>query len=302
VESVLAQTFSGWELVAVDDQSPDRTLDRLKCWAERDSRIRVRRNETNRGVTGNWAECLADSRGDLIIKIDADDVYRPRTLEVLVAALEDPAVVGAGVRTMMCSEELEPFDGWPADDAMRDAGINPYKDHVLPGTEWYELASRGHQLWAGDGVMLRRSALEGVGGLDERFGCASDTDLISRVLETGGRFAHRGYVGVLYRMVETSVSHESRRQNWLAWEGVVVSLLSMSRHRRLAEGAPRWRRMRYVALWERWKAVEVSGEVGRTLPAAMAEKLRSAMKQVPPPPLMDQAIWRARNAVSRLGT
>jgi glycosyltransferase involved in cell wall biosynthesis len=300
VESVVNQTLGDWELVAVDDCSPDGTYELLEAWSERDSRIRVRRNSRNRGVTGNWNECLSDARGDLIIKIDADDVHRPRTLELLAKALEAPAVVGAGLRTMMCSETLEPFDGWPADDVMRDAGINPYEDHVLPCAQWYELASRGHQLWAGDGVMIRRTALDAAGGLDERFGCASDTDLIWRVLEGGGNFAHRAYVGVLYRMVASSVSHQSRRQNWLTWEGTVASLLSIARQRKTARVVPRWRRMRYVSLWDRWMRGESSGEVGRTLPAAMAEKLRSAMADVPAPPLKDLAIWRARNVLSRV--
>lgn len=299
VRSVQGQTFAGWEIVACDDCSSDETVVRLEALSRADDRIRVFRNDRNRGVTGNWNECLRRATGTLVMKIDADDAFRPRTLEELVEALEDPAVVGAGVRTLTCGEDLEPIGGFPADDAMRGAGIDPFSDHVKPCADWYAVASHGHQLWAGDGVMLRRERLEEMGGLDERFGCASDTDLIARVLEGPGKFAHRRYVGVLYRTVESSVSHESRRNNWLYWEGTVTSLVSLARYRRENE-VPRGLRMRYADLWRRWHGPGASDRRGRELPGEMLEKLEDVMREVPPPPLKDRLLRRARVAISRV--
>src|SRR5437764_6696360 len=145
--SVQAQTFSNWEVIAVDDGSTDRTHERLLEWSRRDARIRVYHNEGNQGMTGNWNCCLAHARREFVLKLDADDVLRPRTLEVLTAAVDRADIVGAGVRTLLCSVDLEPFDGLPADDAMMHAGIDPYQDHRLACRRWSEIAFLGHQLW-----------------------------------------------------------------------------------------------------------------------------------------------------------
>ena len=64
VESIRAQTFADWEIVAVDDCSRDETPARLRAWAEREPRLRYSRNPSNRGMTGNWNECLARARGE----------------------------------------------------------------------------------------------------------------------------------------------------------------------------------------------------------------------------------------------
>ncbi len=98
VESVRAQTFQDWEIIAVDDASLTGRSNSLQAWAARDARIRVWRNPSNRGVTGNWNECLRRARGDLVVKIDADDAWRPRTLEELTTEMGDPSVIGSGVR------------------------------------------------------------------------------------------------------------------------------------------------------------------------------------------------------------
>src|SRR5437016_4438508 len=51
--SVQVQTFSDWEVIAVDDGSTDRTHERLLEWSRRDARIHVYHNESNQGMTGN---------------------------------------------------------------------------------------------------------------------------------------------------------------------------------------------------------------------------------------------------------
>ncbi len=159
VRSVLAQTFDDWEIVAVDDASPDRSGEILAGWAARDPRIRFFRNDQNLGMTGNWNRCLAEARGELVLKLDADDVLRPKTLEVLVAAMREPGVTGAAVRTLVCDAQLEPFDGLPGDDAILAAGINPYHDQTLDNERWFAISAHGHQLWASCAFLLPRSFL-----------------------------------------------------------------------------------------------------------------------------------------------
>jgi glycosyltransferase involved in cell wall biosynthesis len=296
VESVRAQTFHDWEIVAVDDCSRDDTYERLQTWAKRESRLRCFRNDSNRGMTSNWNECLAHADGQLILKLDADDVLRPRTLELLVASLADSAVIGAGVRTLLCSEALEPFGALPADDAMMRGGFDPYQDQTQPCDRWYDTAAPGQQLWHSCAVMMRRSFLS-PRGYDERLGCASDTELVWRMLEQPEQFAHHAYVGVLYRTVAGSVSQQYRANNWLTWEGCCANLLSM--HRRRSRGLSRTLRFRYAYLWQRWQTFRRSPEAA-ALPDALRHNLDAIVAEVSVPPLKDRLLWRGREWLHRV--
>ena len=58
LESVLAQTFQDWELVAVDDHSDDGSFEIAQSFAARDPRITVHRNEANLGPAANWTRSV----------------------------------------------------------------------------------------------------------------------------------------------------------------------------------------------------------------------------------------------------
>lgn len=293
IDSVRAQTFDDWEIVAVDDASSDDTEAILRAYAS--DRIRIDRNPHNLGMTANWNRCLALARGELVLKLDADDALKPRALELLTGALDDANVIAAGVRTLSCDEALEPFDGIPGDDAMLRAGIDPYRDHVLGGERWYDFAAFGHQLWASSSFMVRREPLVALGGWDERFGCASDTELMWRVLEQGLPVAHRGAVGSLYRMRPGSVSDVYRARGWLTWEGTAANLVSLGRVR-AKRPLRRSLRMHYVRQWRRWWS---SAEERRDLPASICSKLDDVMARVDAPSKIDIALTRLRDAVSQ---
>lgn len=90
VESVLAQSYADWELVIVDDASPDD----LRAIAEpflADDRVRFYRNDANFGavnVVDNWNRCLEYCTGDYIICMGDDDRLLPNCLEHICAAIE----------------------------------------------------------------------------------------------------------------------------------------------------------------------------------------------------------------------
>jgi GT2 family glycosyltransferase len=96
VGSVVAQTFTDWEIVVVDDSSPDSTAevaDRLAA-EHHDRRIRVLRIEHG-GVARARNAGIACSRGRYILPLDADDMIAPTMLERAVELLEsepDPAI------------------------------------------------------------------------------------------------------------------------------------------------------------------------------------------------------------------
>jgi len=256
IRSVQAQGEENWELVACDDASTDATVERLRHHASSDIRIRVHENVHNVGMTGNWNRALQSARGEFVVKLDGDDAYRPETLERLAAVIRSHSdLVGAGVRTLLTDENLQPLDGLPADDELARSGLDPYLDHLRLNEDWLRIAVRGIQLWHSCAFMVRRATLEQIGGFDERFGCASDTEILLRILQLPGSFAHLAYPGVLYRRVAGSVSDVYRREGWLQWEGVVANLRAMSnlsKSRNLT--TDEWRT--YLNLWRSREELE----------------------------------------------
>jgi glycosyltransferase involved in cell wall biosynthesis len=92
LDSVLAQTFDDWELVACDNASGDGTWDVLREYAARDGRIRVFRNDENVGPVGNWRRCASLATAPAAALLFADDWYEPEFLRSTLSLLDDPRV------------------------------------------------------------------------------------------------------------------------------------------------------------------------------------------------------------------
>lgn len=82
IDSVRAQTYTGWELCMADGSDGQHAgVERIcKEYAEQDSRIRYRKLPKNEGISGNSNACLAMASGDYIALFDHDDVLHPSAL------------------------------------------------------------------------------------------------------------------------------------------------------------------------------------------------------------------------------
>lgn len=90
IESVLAQTYSQWEMVVIDDGSTDTTGKIVARYGQKDPRIRLLRQE-NKGVyrlAETYNKALSRSRGKYIAVLEGDDVWEPDKLMRQVEALE----------------------------------------------------------------------------------------------------------------------------------------------------------------------------------------------------------------------
>lgn len=93
LNSVMAQTFSNFEVLIVDDQSSDETLNMAQEYAVRDNRIRVTQNEHNLGLVGNWNRCVELAQGDWIKFVFQDDLIEPSCLEQMLAACKPETAI-----------------------------------------------------------------------------------------------------------------------------------------------------------------------------------------------------------------
>ena len=94
LESVRAQTFTDWEVVAVDDGSSDETWSILE---DAGPRVRALRNPQAAGPAAARNRALAEAAGELVAFLDADDLLLPRYLESQIGCLEAARAAGRRV-------------------------------------------------------------------------------------------------------------------------------------------------------------------------------------------------------------
>src|SRR5262249_23306047 len=86
IQSVLAQTYSDWELIVVDDGSADNTASIVQQFVTRDSRINYFFQENGRlGKARNTG--IKEARGALIAFLDSDDLWLETKLELQLQAM-----------------------------------------------------------------------------------------------------------------------------------------------------------------------------------------------------------------------
>jgi glycosyltransferase involved in cell wall biosynthesis len=89
IQSVIAQTYTNWELLIVDDCSKDNSVEIIKSYQAKDDRIKLFINEKNSGAatSRNWA--LREAKGKWIAFLDSDDLWLPEKLEKQIAFMEN---------------------------------------------------------------------------------------------------------------------------------------------------------------------------------------------------------------------
>jgi len=129
IESVLAQTFTDFELIICDNASTDRSFAICQAYAARDRRVRVLRNAENLGANPNYRKVAAAARGEFFKWASANDVIAPDFIERCLAALDQrPDAVLAFARTVLF--DGDPKAGTEYDDALElqdDEPFNRYR-------------------------------------------------------------------------------------------------------------------------------------------------------------------------------
>lgn len=88
LESVLSQSFQDFEIVVVNDSTPDKSMDIVSRYAQGDSRIRIFNNPHNMGLMWTRRESYVNAIGDYICFLDSDDTLPKDSLNSLYNAIE----------------------------------------------------------------------------------------------------------------------------------------------------------------------------------------------------------------------
>jgi glycosyltransferase involved in cell wall biosynthesis len=169
IDSVLAQTFTRWELLLCDDGSTDGATAIAKDYAARfPDRIRYLEhpNHENRGMSATRNLGIRHARGEYIAMLDADDVWTAVKLEEQLAILE------ANPRAAMVYGPMKQWYSWtgkPQDDrrdAMQKLGVTP--DRIVEAPELLLSFLRDPACHV-CGLLTRKSVLQEVGCYEEEF-------------------------------------------------------------------------------------------------------------------------------------
>ena len=179
--SVFAQTFTDYEVIVVNDGSPDDTAEVLRPLAET-GRIRCIA-QANAGQAAARNRGIAEAQGEYIALLDDDDLWPPDKLEwqtALLSANPDAAVVYGCTETFGGGDKtIIPAEGGP--DGQVDVAFLEQNWIISPGQ-----------------ALIRAANLKQIGLLDTAIWGADDWDLFIR-LSQSGKFVYRHKVCLNYR-------------------------------------------------------------------------------------------------------
>lgn len=190
VDSLLAQTFTDFELLVVDDGSNDRTPEILRSYA--DSRLRVLRLD-HAGIVVALNHGLSQARADWIARLDADDLSEPRRLELQWHAVNRrPQAVLCHTAATLVGE-----GGWPVAEAR------------LPRSRSFMALRLCYQCpIVHSTVLFEKAAALAAGGYLPEERHAEDFSLWGRLLEQG-EFIGLPEKLVRFRLHDQSVSRQN---------------------------------------------------------------------------------------------
>lgn len=166
IESVMAQTYSNWELVIVDDASPDQHVrEVIDEYVRKDKRIKRKFLKTNHHIAGATNEAIALATGDYIGLFDHDDLLMPNALYEVACAIGNNRDID-----FLYTDE----------DKVTEDGIVHYSPHFKPSWNPDMLFSINYITHF---AVMRASVLKQAGGLRGKYNGAQDWDLFLRLAQ-----------------------------------------------------------------------------------------------------------------------
>lgn len=198
IASIQGQTYTQWEVLAVDDHSCDNSRQLLQTFADKDPRIKILTNKGS-GIIEALRTAYAAASGSFISRMDSDDIMKPEKIKTMVSALQmaGPGNIALGkVRYFSdrgISNGYRRYEVWL--NNLTQGGQNfkeRYKECVIPSPSW----------------MLHKEDLDLCGAFNEdRY--PEDYDLAFRMYASGLRCLPCKEVLHLWRDYDTRTSRTS---------------------------------------------------------------------------------------------
>lgn len=174
IASIIAQTYTNWELLVVDDSSTDNSYDIVNDFCKTDSRIKLLKN-TGEGIIEALRLAFKNSNGELITRMDSDDIMAPNKIEILAQNLLHfgKGHVALGLVKYFSENGVGPgyksYEKWLNQLTIKGSNYTEiYKECVIPSPCW----------------MVYRNDLETCGAFDHNV-YPEDYDLTFRFYQQG---------------------------------------------------------------------------------------------------------------------
>lgn len=180
IESILSQTYKLWELIIVDDGSTDSSVNIIKEFSNKDSRIKLlNRTDDNKGACQRRNQGFRASNGEFVCFFDSDDLLPKDTIEIRVNEIKkDPTIDFVVVPAIS-------FDKKPFDRFLLALGLPLFRDDLSMFLKRYRLP---FGVWTN---IYRKSFLESNNiEWDERLTSLQDSDYNIQCLSIGANYKY----------------------------------------------------------------------------------------------------------------
>lgn len=169
IQSILNQTYSNWEIIFVDDDSTDNSLEIISKYSHLP--ITIVRNDKNKGCGYTKHRCASIANGTYLGFLDPDDALTTDAIETLVPHFDDNISMVYS-RFYHCDEKLNVLS------------INPHQRAIPEGNSYLEIGNYAISHF----VLFSKKAYNLSGGIDPLFRRAVDQDLYYKLEEFGSCF------------------------------------------------------------------------------------------------------------------
>ena len=204
IDSVLGQSFTGFELIVINDCSTDRTGELLARYAAQDARVKVHTNEVNLRLPSSLNKAISVAQGKYIARMDADDICLPDRLAQQYAFMEanrDVALSSCRFMTLKNGVVSSGGCGGKTDHESIKAMLLVTNPILHPG------------------IIAKAEVIRSL-GYDKNFTCTEDMELWSRFVMSQHRIEILPEYLMIYRLHDKQITETTRERQ----RGEVVAI------------------------------------------------------------------------------
>lgn len=198
LDSISNQSFKDWELIAVNDDSEDRTEEILESFRKKWFNVVIIKNEKKMGLTKSLNKGLKKCQGEFVARLDADDISIANRLEKQIDFMRaNPDCAFCGSSAWYIDENGEKIGEKSMSESFTDI-----KNKLLFNNQFIHSS-----------LFFRKDVLVQAGGYDESFLTSQDYELVLRLLSKH-RAGNLPEKLVCWRLSKKSLSWSGKRQEW----------------------------------------------------------------------------------------
>lgn len=213
LDSILAQTYPNFEVLVIDDDSTDNTVELVKGYQNKDSRVKLLTNERKKGVSGARNTGIFAANGEWISFLDGDDIW---TIDAIEARMNCANLYPQS--TFITADMANFYDdikkaepSWATKNKDWNDSFGEYLTTGKPVVinKPLKLFLRSVPIWTGV-AMIKRDLLHLLGGFDESLPSCEDTQLWLKVSAHTEVLVCAPQIVAYYRQRDGSLVHSSK--------------------------------------------------------------------------------------------